>query len=184
MKGANLFDNRSQFSAKALSSSLCVFISHKSEDKPMARVVAKALLDMGVNIYFDERDVILQTAATDGNDQAIVKCINDGLDHSTHLLGLITKNTFKSWWVPYEMGGATGREKICGHLVSSDVTELPSYVKVAPLLLDIDSLAEWVKKISPISFSKEVIKAQMDYQTRQLIKSYIPENRYSAITFY
>ncbi len=150
----------------------------------MARAVAEALLDMGVNIYFDERDVILQTAVAAEHDAAIVKCIENGLDNSTHLLGLITENTFQSWWVPYEIGGATGRKRTCGHLVSSKVTKLPSYVKVAPLLLDIDGLAEWVRKISPISFSKETIKAKMNYQTKAHIMSYIPENRYSGITFY
>jgi hypothetical protein len=145
----------------------------------MARVVADALLEMGIDIYFDERDPVLQVASAAEHDAAIVKCINHGLDHSTHLLGLITKNTFKSWWVPYEMGGAEGRRRTCGHLVAKDVTELPSYVKVAPLVLDIDSLAEWVRNIKPTSFSKDMIKGKMTYPTKMLMASYVPESRRS-----
>ena len=150
----------------------------------MARAVAEALLDMGVNIYFDERDPVLQTAAASEDDKAIVDCINDGLDKSTHLLGLITTNTFKSWWVPYEIGGANGRERKCGHLVAKDVTELPSYVKVAPLLLDIDDLAGWVSKKSTL-YKKEKIKGSITPLNKMVIASYIPEYRSSAnIMFY
>lgn len=150
----------------------------------MARAVAEALLDMGVDIYFDERDPVLRTAAAAEDDKAIVNCINDGLDKSTHLLGLITKNTFKSWWVPYEIGGANGRRRTCGHLVAKDVTELPSYVKVADLLLDIDDLAGWVPKKS-LFYKKEEIKETITSQTRTSIKSYIPEYRSQTnITFY
>lgn len=184
MRGSNLFYQHYQFTAKSACPSLCVFISHKSEDKPMARAVAEALLDMEVDIYFDERDVILQGAAAAGHDEAIVKCINNGLDHCTHLLGLITKNTFKSWWVPYEIGGAQGRRRTCGHLVAKDVNDLPSYVKVAPLVLDIDGLAEWVRKIRPISLSKDIIKGKITSQTKMFMQSYVPEYRSSTnITF-
>ncbi len=154
----------------------------------MARAVAAALLEMGVDIYFDERDAKLQAATAAEDDAAIVKCINDGLDKSTHLLGLLTEKTFKSWWVPYEIGGANGRERKCGHLISGKVTELPSYVSVAPILQDIDDLAGWLSKTIPLSTlsDKDAIKDKMTYQTRQqLIKSYIPEYRISSrVTFY
>lgn len=183
MAGRNLFETYQRLGRAAVSSSFCVFISHNSKDKPMARAVAAALLDMGVDIYFDERDLVLQTASAAGHDAAIVKCIEDGLDRSTHLLGLITSNTFQSWWVPYEIGGANGRSRTCGHLVSSDVTRLPSYVKVAPLLLDIDDLAAWVSR--PTSRTKEIIKEAMTHTTKSLIQTYVPSYRSaSGITFY
>lgn len=183
MAGRNLFESYQRLGRAAASTSLCVFISHNSKDKPMARAVAAALLDMGIDIYFDERDLVLQSASAAGHDAAIVKCIEDGLDRSTHLLGLITKNTFESWWVPYEIGGASGRSRTCGHLVSAEVTKLPSYVKVAPLLLDVDNLAAWVSKRT--SRPKEMIKEAMAYTTKSLIQAYVPNYRTaSQITFY
>lgn len=183
MAGVNLFEAYQRLGRAQMPSSFCVFISHSSKDKPMARAVAASLLDMGVNIYFDERDLLLQAASGIGNDAAIAKCIEDGLDRSTHLLGLITSNTFQSWWVPYEIGGATGRSRTCGHLVSSDVNRLPSYVKVAPLLLDIDDLAAWVAKAT--SRAKEMIKGAMANTTKSLIQTYVPSYRSaSQIAFY
>ena len=183
MSGRNLFESYQLFGRAEATSAVCVFLSHKSEDKPMARAVAAALLDMGADIYFDESDKLLQAASTAGNDAAIVSCIEDGLNRSTHLLGLITKRTFDSWWVPYEIGGATGRKRQCGHLVAADVMRLPSYVKVAPLLLDVDDLASWMGK--HISRSKELIKEAMASTTKSLITAYVPNFRSQAqIAFY
>lgn len=183
MAGRNIFESAQRSGFSACTSSFCVFVSHNSKDKPMARAVAKALLDMGVDIYFDERDVILQSASAAGSDSAIVKCIEDGLSKSTHLLGLITKNTFQSWWVPYEIGGANGRSKMCGHLVSYDVDRLPSYIKVAPLLFDIDDLAGWVSKRLPRT--KVAVMESMVNTTKSLLESYVPSYRSrSNVTFY
>ena len=183
MAGRNLFETYQYYGRTAAASTCCVFISHNSKDKSMARVVATALLEMGVDIYFDERDLILKDAAAAGQDVAIVKCIEDGLNRSTHLLGLITRNTFQSWWVPYEIGGANGRSRTCGHLVSSDVTRLPSYVKVSPILLDIDALATWVA--GSIRRKKEVIRESMAHTTVMGIQAYVPMYRpQSQITYY
>jgi hypothetical protein len=183
MSGRNLFESYQRLGRAEATSSVCVFISHKSDDKPMARAVAAALLDMGADIYFDENDRILQAVSTSGNDAAVVGCIEDGLNRSTHLLGLITKKTFDSWWVPYEIGGATGRKRQCGHLVAADVTRLPSYVKVAPLLLDLDDLACWMGK--QVSRSKDLIKEAMASTTKSLVSAYVPAFRStSQITFY
>lgn len=183
MGGRNLFESFQRLGRADTSSPICVFISHKSEDKPMARSVAAALLDMGADIYFDENDRVLQTANALGKDQAVVACIEDGLNRSTHLLGLITKRTFDSWWVPYEIGGANGRKRLCGHLVASDVDRLPSYVKVAPLLLDVDDLTKWIA--SQVSRSQEFIKESMAHATKSVLHEYIPNIRtINQITFY
>lgn len=183
MSGRNLFEDFRSTTRANASSPICVFISHKSEDKPMARSVAAALLDMGVDIYFDENDTILRAAAASGSDRAIVACIEDGLSRATHLLGLITKHTFNSWWVPYEIGGATGRQRPCGHIVASDVDRLPSYVRVAPLLLDIYELTRWIASRDPRS--RQQIMESMTHATQTLLNSFVPNVRISSdITFY
>lgn len=114
----------------------------------MARAVAEFLVSNKIDIYFDEEDVILQAAASEGDAKAVVKCIEDGVDKATHLLGIITRRTFKSWWVPYEIGIASGKKKKCGHLIASEVDCVPSYVEVADLLWDIVDLLGWIGKES------------------------------------
>lgn len=149
MPGRNLFETYQRFTigtkmGAASISDACVFISHKKEDKDKAREVAEFLLRLSVDIYFDENDKIL-AAARDLNDaEQMVKCIEDGLNRCTHLLGVITQNTKGSWWVPYEIGGATGRHRECAHLITGEVTELPLYVSVAKILPDVESLENWV----------------------------------------
>lgn len=159
MGGRNLFESvHGKAFASTTMPSVCIFISHNSVDKPMARKVADALMRMGFDIYFDEKDVVLQTAVKKGKDQAIVACIEDGLDKCSHLLGLISKKTFDSWWVPYEIGGATGRKKKCAHMVAKDVTQLPSYVKVAQLIIDVFGLQSWLPSTtSPLGRLTEAI---------------------------
>ena len=148
MGGKNLFEEyrRSEKSATfGLSQDYCVFISHRSSDKPMARATANALMEMNIDVYFDEEDADLQQASKMGDDGKIVECINKGLSKCTHLLGIITERTFTSWWVPYEIGSANGRNKECAHLLHKNVTELPSYVKVAPVLIDFIDLKNWLR---------------------------------------
>jgi hypothetical protein len=118
----------------------CVFISHSSIDKPFARQVANALTSMRLDIYFDEHDQCIKNLSGQTQDERVVRCIEAGLDGSSHLLGLISKNTKESWWVPYEIGGAAGRRHGCAHLVSAEVQRLPAYIKAARLLLDQDDL--------------------------------------------
>lgn len=185
MNGQNLFGTFNLHASVHGPSSPCVFISHKSEDKPMARAVAAILLDLGVNIYFDENDVDLQTAHARGDDATMVHCIERGLDHSTHLLGLITPRTFKSWWIPYEIGGATGRKRNCCHLVAKEVTQLPSYVKIAPIILDTDGLAAWIDPSIP--GAKGLMKTAAIRVTKSFsaFTSFVPQQRSaSEITYY
>jgi TIR domain len=145
MAGRNLFESRASSNLKTADlNKPCIFISHSSADKDKARMVAKTLQSMDVDIYFDEHDAVLQAASHSGNDIAIVKCIEDGLNHSTHLLGLITPRTVSSWWVPYEIGGAAGRRHPCGHFIDPALATLPSYIKAAEILLDQHDLATWV----------------------------------------
>jgi hypothetical protein len=94
MPGRNLFETIRAGAKFASVTDLCVFLSHRSIDKPIARTVARCLVAMDVDVYFDEYDLALQVATRVGDDVAIVKCIDDGLSNCTHLLGIITPNTF------------------------------------------------------------------------------------------
>lgn len=183
MSGRNLFETFYRSAAGYGPSSMCVFISHKSEDKAMARAVAEALVALEVNIYFDERDDCLRAAAASGDDLAVVKCIEDGLDRCSHLLGLITEQTLPSWWVPYEIGGAAGRKRRCAHLVRNKVTRLPSFIKAAEVLLDFDDLVRWVGQ--PGTERDRILQKVASFRAAQLVESYVPGERHSSeISYY
>ena len=80
----------------------CVFISHKSEDSDTAKNIAELLQNAGLDVYLDVNDNGLQQATRKNDAEAIVKCIEKALACSTHILILVTENTEKSWWVPYD----------------------------------------------------------------------------------
>lgn len=126
----------------------CVFISHRTCDKPAARTIARLLMDFGIDIYFDERDPELQLGVAQSDDRMIAQCIEDGLNKSTHLIGIISKDTKDSWWVPYEIGGATGRGCEVAHLILKGSGNLPSYIITSRILKNRDSLADWISEMS------------------------------------
>jgi len=170
-----MFESVQRYGKSIVGSETCVFISHNSLDKPMARAIAAALMEAGINIYYDEHDKLLQLATENSDSKAIVKCIEVGLDSSTHLLGLITKTTYSSWWVPYEIGGASGRNRKCAHIIASDVDRLPEYIKIAPVLLDIDHLFKWLP--IPLLYSTETLKEAVSLSAINQLKTYVPEYR-------
>lgn len=99
-----------------------------------------------VDYYFDREDVDLQLADEQHDHLKVVHCIENGLAACTHLLGIITEHTKDSWWVPYEIGSATGRQRECAHLIDGEVDELPSYIQAAEILPDQAALQKWLPK--------------------------------------
>lgn len=179
MEGRNLFE--SYKNARRLARSYdnhCVFISHRSDDKAMARVVSRAIMQMGIDVYFDENDHDLQNAAAADDHRKIVECIERGLEICTHLLGIITHKTFDSWWVPYEIGGASGRKRSCAHLIQGSVIHLPSYVKIAPLLIDIKALEGWIKPLGQMTRKGMVLEeVSFSESARIYLSEYVPKTR-------
>ena len=49
----------------------CVFLSHKKEDKPACRKIAKYLSEAEIDYYLDEEDDKLQQAVSSGNPNTI-----------------------------------------------------------------------------------------------------------------
>lgn len=145
MRGNNRFGRENLYEKRAsVGTRDCVFISHTKLDKPAAREVAELILGMGLDVYFDENDDDLQRADQDGDDIAVVACIEKGIAESTMLLGVITENTKDSWWVPYEIGSATGRAKPHAHLITKEVNSLPSYIRASKVLVNLEKLKEWI----------------------------------------
>ncbi|HNQ78125.1 MAG TPA: toll/interleukin-1 receptor domain-containing protein [Acidobacteriota bacterium] len=179
MEGKNLFENYKDIRRLARSyDHYCVFISHRSDDKAMARAVSRSIRQMGIDVYFDEYDHDLQNASAADDHKKIVECIERGLETCTHLLGVITHKTFDSWWVPYEIGGASGRKRSCAHLVQGSVTQLPSYVRISPLLISIPDLERWLKPLGQM-VRKGMVLEEISFSEgdKILLSEYVPKTR-------
>jgi hypothetical protein len=82
----------------------CVFLSHKKEDKHHCRTIANYIRGAGLDYYLDENDTVLQSASATGNSSLITECIKKGIRESTHMLVIVSEKTYKSQWVPFEIG--------------------------------------------------------------------------------
>ncbi|MDF1738625.1 MAG: toll/interleukin-1 receptor domain-containing protein [Verrucomicrobiales bacterium] len=142
MKGINQF-GRIEKQAHATEPN-AVFISYSRRDKNQALEAANSVKGLGIDIYFDENDYMLQVADEKEEHGKVVSCIEDGLSNSAALLGIVTENTKESWWVPYEIGNASGRQKPHAHLITGEVTHLPSYIKASTILPDMNTLDRWL----------------------------------------
>ena len=97
MDGRNLFES---FATETFGGKLArggprtgVFISHSRLDKDKARAIARTLKASKVDYYFDENDEELQLADEQNDHLKVVRCIENGIEVCSHLLGIITENT-------------------------------------------------------------------------------------------
>lgn len=116
-----------------------VFISHKNEDKALSAVIAARLAQNGIQSYLDTID---NEIYKDGPDLA--DYIRRQMDRCTQLIAVMTDKTQLSWWVPWEIGVATEKERPLASFVSG-LTEMPSYLTKWPYmrtLQDLDKYSE------------------------------------------
>lgn len=101
-----------------------VFISYRREgaDPEIARKCAEILEAIpGLYYWFDEDDDCMQETHAHNDDIQKAQCIERGLNISSALLGIIGRDTFNSPWIPYEIGGAHGRQ----HYKEKDSQQTP-----------------------------------------------------------
>lgn len=107
MAGINraLHENRHLAKAKALLSKPCIFLSYISVDKKAATVIGDYITKHGdTDIYLDVNDQKLQDAFRKGDPISITHFLEKGVAASTHIMCLVSADTVRSWWVPYELG--------------------------------------------------------------------------------
>lgn len=80
-----------------------VFVSHSSHDAWIARVIVEKIEALGAECWLDEKDLA-------GGD-VIVEDIRRGINACDEALILISPNSVKSKWVPFEIGGLRQLEK-------------------------------------------------------------------------
>lgn len=130
----------------------CVFISHKSEDIDTAKNIAELLQISGVDVYLDINDNGLQQATRKNDAEVIVKCIEEALTYSTHILILVTENTEKSWWVPYETGYAKKSKKNIASILMKKVECFPDYLEIERKLWNLHDLKQYIMELSNKSY--------------------------------
>ena len=163
----NLFElkNTRDFNLENPEHQEAVFISYKREpDRGMAQVCAAILKDTpGLYYWIDE-----EHAEAKDSDINIARCIEEGLDATSALLGIIGKKTLESAWIPYEIGGARGRQRfnerfdnerwseeeahpLIAHLIyDSSITELPGFMELGTPLRCLCEVEQWAAYIADI----------------------------------
>lgn len=141
----------------------CVFLSHKKEDKDECKKIAEYLQNAEIDYYLDELDPKLQQAAVNGNAYLITESIKKGIRESTHMLVVVSEKTYKSQWVPFEVG--YGHSAIIDKsleersedtklklsiLTLKDLSEksLPDFMQVGHIIRGTKSLNEYISTIS------------------------------------
>ena len=145
-----------------------IFISYRRThcDSYMARECAEILEDInGLHYWLDEDDKCMQNAQAKNDDIKTAHCIEEGLDVSSALLGIIGPGTFDSPWIPYEIGGARGRQRyekpfnlqpssphpLIAHLIHEvDIRKVPAFVSLGIPLNSLDEVKKWTQSIADI----------------------------------
>lgn len=107
------------------------FLAHATEDKPLARQIAKALYDQGIQTFFDEWEI----RAGD----SIRQKLEEGLAACTHFLVLLTPVSIDKPWVNREMdagfvGMVGGRNRFIGLRAGVEPAALSPFLQTLLLL--------------------------------------------------
>lgn len=171
-KGINIAENvNKSYNSTTFASARkpVVFLSHKSEDKEFVEGVGNYITNAGIDIYLDKNDFNLQKATQMNNSKEVTKCIEKGISNSDYILCFASKNTVRSWWVPYEIGYGKKANKEIATLLRIDVNEIPEYLKIEEVLDDISDLNNFIKRIANDN-SISLLEGVIDYQHSDYIK--------------
>ena len=147
-----------------------VFISYRRThcDSYMARKCAEILQETDeLHYWLDEDDECMKNAQAENNDIKTALCIEEGLDVSSALLGIIGPGTFDSPWIPYEIGGARGRQRydkpfseallpdqahpLIAHFIHDvDISKVPAFVSLGIPLNSLDQVKKWAQSVNDI----------------------------------
>jgi len=181
---ANLNESREWTRYSTIYSSVknrpCVFLSHKREDKPACKEIAKYFKEAQIDYYLDEEDKELQYAVSVNDPYKITESIKKGIQNSTHMLCVISEKTYKSDWVPFEVGYGhaaiidkaqienTRDKKIkLSILTLKDLSEkgLPDYMKVGYQIRGIKSLNDYLSVLAEKSEYQMINESRLKTKT-------------------
>jgi len=158
-----LLSDQQAIAAKAGESARsCIYISHFHIDKNIVRAIAKYIMEHGgLDVYFDENDADIELDLLLNDPSRATKCIERGILLSTHILCLASKDTCKSWWIPYEIGFAKSSNKGVAILKLRGSVELPEYLKIATVLRSTKSLNVYLEALRGTGAKKHTISESL-----------------------
>lgn len=128
----------------------CIFISYQRKDEGYASDVADYITSKQLDVYFDLEDNDLKQINQTENPLAVTNSIKSGLNKSDYMLVIVSPDTYKSLWVPFEIGYAYDKKgdkmKILRHKGISK-NSLPAYLKVREMLNGAISLNHFLNSI-------------------------------------
>ena len=112
---------------------MSVFISYRHTDRTTALLIQRRLADSGIKTYLDVLDV------ESANTENITATISKNILQATHLIAVMSHDTAKSWWVPFEIGEATiTNRRIASYRTS--ILRLPEYLDMWPQMSELSHL--------------------------------------------
>ena len=128
-----------------------VFVSHRRADADYALRIAWLANQEGFDFWLDVLDPTLGGIAP-GPDAslAIAVAIEMALINSSHVVAVMTQNTFGSRWVPYEYGRAKDEPPITSQAAAWVVPsyrgmQLPEYLHLGPIHYSEAELRAWFR---------------------------------------
>ena len=182
-----------------------VFISYKRDpDRPIARKCAEILEDTsGLSYWFDEDDECMAEAQHKKSDINLATCIEQGLDVSSALLSVIGPKTWHSQWVPYEIGGARGRQRffkpftpysfsdpppvphpLIAHLITDTTKKAPAYIALGIPLVTYEEVVLWANSVVSILIKIRggMVGKSLSTETRSVQNTYGIQDIYEKNT--
>ena len=137
-----------------------VFISYSQNDSSYAKMIERELKPLGLDVFLDQKSI--------NWGDVIVDKINDNLFDCDAILVLVSHESLKSRWVPYEIGYATALGKPILSYIANPGLNLPTFIDRYKHVKDIDELKvtfgskERLKELKPNS-KKVQIKLENSY---------------------
>jgi hypothetical protein len=109
-----------------------VFLSYTAKDREWVRRLANALLEQGLNVWYDEIEIKPGDVWRDQTEK--------GLRASTYVVMVITSEAAHSNWQAAELGAALALKKPLIPIVAEDVPskDIPGPIKLRKYLLKAD----------------------------------------------
>jgi hypothetical protein len=128
----------------------CIFISYQRTDEEYASGIADHIMSKKIDVYFDLKDTDLKLENQKTNPKGVTNAIKKGLNQSQYMIVIVSPTTYRSPWVPFEVGYAFDKigddMKILRHKeIDKDV--IPAYLKVKELLQGTASLNKFIAAI-------------------------------------
>ncbi len=136
-----------RLSESSFSADVCIFLSYIHIDRAIAASIGDYIKNAGFDIYLDLNDQELERAVLTNDAARITRCVENGINASSHLMCLVSEDTVQSWWVPYEIGfGKKGGKKIAS-LTLKDTKTLPAYLTIGEVLRGTKSLNDYLSRL-------------------------------------